>query len=229
MRALSGYLAGFLWALAGCASSANKNTVIFYLDPPPDGDDGCIGVVGFDVTISSGNQTSVSGPLLNASPVLEPTLCQLSRPFSLPNLDLEAPASVTVTGHDGAGTVRVEARGQVDNLHGSGTHLQLMASMTPPPPVLVVSKGPLLGGAPISEVTHLIITTMRQPVTLVDITPGEYFSVEPGAYGVAANLSPIGANDGLELVANVTLNGGTPLRSRITAHWSASGRYYTTQ
>jgi hypothetical protein len=230
MRALSAYLSLSSVLLACSSSSSNKANVIFYVDPPPDGDVGCIGVAGFDVAISSGGRTSPSGPLLNAGgPVLESSACRLSRPFSLPDLDLDAPASVAVTGYDGAGMARVEATGHIDNLHGNPPHLQLRTTTTPPLPVLVVHRGPLLGIAKLSEVTRLEITTMRQPLTLLNITPGDYFSVEPAAYGISANLSPTGADNGVALFALVTINNGSPLRTKLTAMWNASGHYYDAQ
>jgi hypothetical protein len=226
MRALSGYLS-LSWVLLACASSSsNKANVIFYLDPPPDGDVLFPDEIETSKPATPRQPTSPSGALLNAGPVLDSSACHLSRPFSLPELDLESPASVTVTGHDGAGMVRVQATGHIDNLHGNPPHLQLVTTTTPPLPVLIVHRGPLLGGAQLSAVTRLVITTQRRPLTLLDITPGDYFPVEPAAYGISANLSSTGADTGVMLFADATVN-GTSLRNRLTANWN--GRYYEAQ
>src|SRR5258706_15656238 len=146
MRAISAYLSLCSLLLACGTSSKNQTNVIFIVVPPPDGDVGCVGVAGFEVTISSGGRTSPSGPLLNdAGPVRESSACHLRHPFSLTDLDLESPASVTVTGYDGAGMARVQAIGHLDNLHANPPHLQLKSITTPPLPVLIINRNPLLG------------------------------------------------------------------------------------
>jgi hypothetical protein len=222
MRTLLTYVA-VGWTLAACSSSS-KTSMNFYVDPPPDMDFACIGVAGFDVVVASGSRNSPSGPEPNSAPVLDPGACRLTRPFSISDVDVDAPVSVVVTGRDGAGVARVEATAHIDNLHAGPTHLQLKATAAPPLPVLVVYRMPLLGGAKMSDVTRLVVIAMRRSMTLLDIAPGDYFGVEPGAYGIPANLAPDGTDDGMIVFVDVTTGQGVLPRARLTLAWM--GRYY---
>jgi hypothetical protein len=202
----------------------------FYVDPPPIGDTGCIGVAGFDVVVSSGGTNAPSGPLVNTAPVLDASNCHLTRHFTIQDLDIASPATVTVTGYDGAGAPRVEATGHVDNLQSVPPHLQLKSTATPPLPLLIVHRPPLLGSAKLSDVMSLLISTQRRSATLVSVTPGAYFAAEPGAYGVSsANLAPNGADSGLALFADVTTAQGLLPRVKLTANWNMTGGYYEAQ
>jgi hypothetical protein len=239
MRALLAFICVPL-TVFGCASSP-KATLTVYLDPPPrpvddggaqnDGgfpkDFSCIGVAGFDIVVSSGGDNSSSGPLVKDSPVLGPGDCHLTQPFSIHDIDVDSPASVVVTGYDGDGAARVRATGRVDNLHGGATHLQLETTMTPPSPVLVVYRKPLLtNGAQLADVTSLSVRTVRMPVRLISVTPGAYFSAEPGAYGIPNSLGRDGTDSGLALTVDVITSTMGPLpTARLTAVWNAAGYY----
>jgi len=214
--------------MVSCASKSETN-LIFHVDPPPDADVACIGVVGFDVSVSSGGKTSMSGPLLSASgPVLDREHCRLPQPFSVQSADMNGPALVVITGHDGAGIARVQGSAQVDNLLGAAVHVQLKTVMSPPSPVLVINRSVLLSQTALSDVAHLKITTMRMMASLIDVTPGDYFSVEPAAYGVP-NLMAGPADDGLALFGDVTTTKGVNLaRTRLTAKWMPGGYYVAT-
>jgi hypothetical protein len=227
MRRLAGLLT-VCSGLLGCGSSSKTN-VIFYVDPPAMGDMGCIGVAGFDVVVSSGGSNAPSGPIVNTAPVLDASNCHLTRHFTIQDLDIASPATVTVTGYDGAGVPRVEATGRVDSLQGVPPHLQLKSTATPPLPLLVVHRPPLLGTAKLSDVMSLLISTQRRTATLVSVTPGPYFAAEPGAYGVSANLAPGGADSGLALFADVTTAQGLLPRAKLTANWNMIGGYYEAQ
>ena len=214
-------------ALVGCGS-ASKTNLTFYVDAPPDGDVSCIGVAGFDVAVTAGSQISRSGPLLNATPVLDLPACRLTHPFSMQDVDIDSPASVVVTGRDGAGSTRVQGKADVASLRAGAAHVQLRTTATPPWPVLVVHWPLLLGGSSRSDVTRLVIMLMGGgKQTLVNVGPGDYFSVEPGAYGVPANLAPDGVDDGQAIVADVTTTtqGQLP-RTRLNVVWNVAGRYY---
>src|SRR5258706_2021452 len=214
-------------ALTCCGGKTEPTDLVFHIDAPMAGDPGCIGVVGFDVSISSGGRTLKSGPLLGAGPILDEASCHLSRPFSLQNADLNGPASVMVSGHDGAGIVRVEGMGSVPKLVDGAMHIQLRTSAPPPSPVLVLNRSNvLMNKVPLSAVTLLVITTMRRPEPLVTVTPGDYFSVEPAAYGVA-NLAAGGTDNNLALFADVTTTGAVTVpRAKLTAVWNKVGGYY---
>jgi len=215
-------------ALVACGSTSKTN-LTFYVDAPPDVS--CIGVAGFDVAVTAGTETSRSGPLLNETPVLELSACHLTHPFSMQDVDIDSPASVVVTGHDGAGSTRVQGTADVQSLRAGAARVQLRTTATPPWPVLVVHWPTVLSGSRRSDVSRLVIMLMgggRQ--TLVDVGPGDYFSVEPGAYGVPANLAPDGVDDGQAIFVDVTTTTqGLLPRTRLNAVWNAAGRYYETK
>ncbi len=211
-----------LAAMTCCAGKTETTDLIFYIDPPDDS--GCIGVVGFDVSITSGARTSSSGPLLGSRPILATLDCHLAHPFSLENADLNGSASVTVSGHDGAGVVRVEGTGNVPKLVAGAIHIQLKTSPLPPSPVLVINRSSVLGTKP-SDMGQLKITTTMRMETLVTVTPGDYFSVDPAAYGVPTGLAPGGGNTGLALFADVTTVQNTMVRTKLIASWNQAGYY----
>jgi hypothetical protein len=225
MRLASGLL-GAAALLSSCGGTP-KSTLVFHVDPPPEGDVGCIGVAGFDVTVKTTGRNAGSGPVPNASPVLDPASCHLTQPFTIEDVDLESPASVVVTGHDGAGVTRVQASGRVDNLHAQPMHLQLTTTATPPTPVLVVNRKQLLGAQPLSDLTQMTVSTAKGPrLNLVTVTPGDYFLVEPAAYGVPSNLAPGGADTGVEISADLTTTTqGLLPRVKLTAVWNPNGYY----
>jgi hypothetical protein len=217
-------------ALLSCGGSTQKSNLVFYVDPPGDGDVGCIGVAGFEVDVTAAGKSSPSGPLPNNAPVLDADSCHLSKPFSIQDLDVESPASVVVTGHDGAGIARVQATGHVDNLRAGSARLQLKTTPTPPLPVLVVYRAPLLNGAAISDITRLAVTAMGGgSPTLVDVGPGAYSSVEPAPYGVSSSgLAAGGADSGKVIFIDVTTTQGVQPRARRNAVWNTNG-YYVAQ
>jgi len=251
MRALLGCMCMSL-SVFGCASSP-KTTLIFYLDPPRElvndggspndggapSDFSCIGVAGFDIVVTSGSGDSRSGPLLKDTPVLDPKDCHLTQPFSIHDIDVDSPASVVVTGYDGARTPLVQATGRVDNLHGGATHLQLETLATPLSPVLVVNRQPLLpAGAQLADVTSLTVRAVRMSMMLLNVAAGPYFGVEPGAYAVQMNLGPDGTDDMLALTVDFTIPNMAVRQARLTAHWipivippatTPSGGYYKAQ
>jgi len=209
-------------ALAACGS-ASKTNVTFYVDPPPDTDVACIGVAGFEATITSGTRNAPSGAVLNGAPVLIPADCHLSHPFSVDDIDPDSPATVTVAGYDGADNLRVQGSTRIDNLHGGPAHVKL-ASAAPPLPILVVHR---TGMANLSDVTRVDVRTQRMSLPIVSVVPNPYFAVEPGAYAVSSNLAPNGTDDGLAITIDITTAQGALPRVRATARWM--GTYYVAQ
>jgi hypothetical protein len=217
--------------LAAFSCSARKEHVdlTLHLDPPPDTDatvpdTSCFGVVGFEVTITSNGNVTSSGPVLNSGAVVSLDQCALSRPATAPNLDPDVPAIVTVSGHDGAGDVRVRVSTTFTSFTGGSQRLALAPSGTHPP-VLVLDKTTLLGslGNPSDIVTIEVVTTMR-PVTWITVNKtgaGAYFDVDPTAFGIdSTHLSPDGATNGTMLDVIFTMSNGTVLpRKRITLMW----------
>jgi hypothetical protein len=214
-------------ALVSCGASSEKANLVFHVDAPMAGDVGCIGVAGFEVEVTSEGKSSPSGPLPNEAPVLDNGSCRLSKPFSIQGVDIDAPASVVVTGRDGAGLVRVEATGRVDNLRAAATNLQLKATPSPPLPVLVVYRTTLTGAA-VGDIGHLTVTPMGgSRAALVDVGPGAYSMVEPAPYGVpGTNLRSDGSDDGLTVFVDATTKQGMMLpRARRNLSWNKNGYY----
>jgi hypothetical protein len=212
-------------ALLACGSSPKTN-LIFQVDAPPMEDDGCIGVAGFEVAVTAAGRNAASGPVPNQGTVLTRTSCHLSQSFTIQDVDVDSPASVVVTGSDGAGAGRVEASGRVDNLHGNALHLQLKSTSTPPSTLLVVNRTNLLAGqAQLSAVTKMTILKVKGNATIITVIPGPYFLVEPGAYGVGTSLLPLGGDAPIELAVDMSTAQGTLTRMKFVAMWNPNGYY----
>jgi hypothetical protein len=217
-------------ALAACGS-ASKSSVTFYVDPPPDTDFACIGVAGFQATVTSGTKSAPSGPVLNGAPVLLNAECRLNRPFTVDEIDPDISATVTVEGYDGANNLRVRGSARIDNLHGGPAHVQLASTAAPPlAPILVVHRTPFLGTTPptpLSDVTSVTVISMRMSQVLASVVPNPYFSVEPGAYAIPAHLAANGSDDGLVLFIDMATATVALPRGRATARWK--GTYYAAE
>jgi hypothetical protein len=212
-----------LWAIAACGAKPSVNAT-FYVDPPPDGDDSCIGVAGFEVVVSSTKGESKSA-LVNAMPVLDPKNCAVARPFTFEDLDIEGPVTVTITGYDGAGVPRVRAANTMKNLHEAPARLALQATTSPLAPVLVVPRSQYLQGMRLSDLESMVVSFQMQSVPILSVDPkraGPYFDVEPGAYTVA-DLAPEGRDAMRALTIDFYFQ-MQPRKVRFSATWT--GRYY---
>jgi len=225
-------LPGACLLLLACGQGQPANLTI-YLDPPltPDGgaDLSCIGVVGFEITISSKGVNASSGPVTNLAPVLDRDRCKLDKPIQVPSLDPEASAIVTVTGYDSGRGERVRGSMNVNDLRGGPVHLALAPNGTPPP-VMVIDKSQLLG-VDASDVTALeVSTTMMKPTSWFakDVgMAGLYFRVDPSAFGYGG-LTYDGVNAGTSLDITFTLSdGGMAIRKRVILNWMNA--YYQAQ
>ena len=123
---------------------------------------------------------------------------------------------------------RVQSTRTVSNLMGGQIHLQMAGVSMPPAPVLVVHRAQLLGGAQLSDLSRMVVTTVKMALVLIDVSrvsAGGYFDVEPGSYAVPSNLGADGIDDGLEIHTDLTTASALPT-AKLTAVWNASGRYY---
>jgi hypothetical protein len=214
---------GFAIFLAAC--SARETEVMIYVDEPSPDASPCIGVVGFEITMTGSSESWTSGPRMNALPVLDGSSCRIARPFSASGVPLDALLTVTVLGYDSAHAARISGTAQVESLSGSPVHITLAAIVGAKPAVLVIDRAPLLGGMSLTDVTRMVVATQTRPQTLLDVSVsdvGAYFSaVDPGAFGVDA------VPDTLLTVDFTFVQGGSVPRVRLTA--TQNGAYWQTQ
>jgi hypothetical protein len=215
-------LAGLSACLVIACGSSSEVNATFYLDPPKD--DRCIGVAGFDILVTATGQASQPAQLPQAAPILSANACKMTHPFTIGDLDIDTPVTVTITGLDGARTPRVTATKTIDSLHDSPAHLVLETVNSPPLPVLVIHRTLLLQGAPLSSLQSVSVSTQKKPMgilTAVREPANVYFDVEPGAYGVPADgLAAGGMDEGAALsVTFSTADGKTIKPPRLSAHW----------
>jgi hypothetical protein len=156
------------------------------LQKPPGTDDSCLGIVGFEVTAQATGKAPVTEIILNAAAVQAVDDCKLARPFTMTDLDIEAPVTVTVRGFDGGNQARLSGSTSLDNLHAPTTQIPLLKEGAPPPP-LILDRTTLLGGIPLSEVTSMSIWTAKgQPAELKSVARDKnpFFDVDPGGFGI---------------------------------------------
>jgi hypothetical protein len=217
-------LACLAWC-CGCGGSSTGFSVL--VDPPAAGDaagdTSCIGVVGFEVTINSGTQTFHSGPLLGLGPVLDPTACRIAQPFTVEGLALDQTITVTVVGFDSAHAARVTGTESAPSIGSDPLHVRLASVSGAKPVILVMARAPLLGTTPLSDVTAMVVSTVRNPREIVTVNaPDAYFyGVEPGAFGIDDPPEP-------DLTATFSVSqGNVPPKARLTAaprgaYWEAN-------
>jgi hypothetical protein len=217
------------WAVASIGFSCGGSSTVaatLYVEPVPEPDRSCVGVVGFQVAATSGAREVKSAPLLNPAPVLDAAKCGLSQSFTVEDLDLEAPVQVSVIGFDGAGAARVSGMTLIDKLATGSRHIQLQG-LKSTVPVLVIERARWLQGASLSTLTALTISTAKmQPTPILSVdrsTAGAYFDTEPAAYGVP--LDADGGDDGLAVTMDL-IGSTNPKGIRLSLGWNAGGLYY---
>lgn len=217
-------LVGLAVAGCACACSAPNTDVTVYVDPP-DGD-ACIGVVGFEITMTGPGAQWESGPLFNLAPVLDPAACRIAQPFSVKGIPADAMLTVGVVGYDSGRSARVAGTAPVAGSSGPPVHVPL-AAVAGKPEVLLIDRGPLLGGAALGDVTRMVVITQMKALTVLDLDAtnaslAAYFgATDPGAFGLASLPDT-------SLTVDFTLRQGTaPPRARLLA--TQNGSYWQTQ
>jgi hypothetical protein len=207
--------------LSACGSSSKGPNVTLLLQKPPGTDDSCLGIVGFEVSAQPTGKSPQSDTILSAAAVQTVNDCVLARPFTMGNLDVDSPVSVTVRGYDGAHQARVSGTANIDNLHGGTTMIDLKIEGTPPPP-LILDRATLLGGIPLSEVNSMTVSTAKgQPVDLKTVTRSgapAFFDVDPGGFGIEG----IQNNQDLTISFTFTNAARSLPKQRVVTHLDAS-------
>jgi hypothetical protein len=152
----------------------------------------------------------------------------LTGSYRVGDLDVGAPVTVTVTGYDSDGAARVGGTTTLMKLQTEPSHITLRA-ISPTLPVLVVARNQWLGGAPLSSVTGLVVTTAKMmPMELVSanrMEAGRYFDPEPAAFGVPVGLAADGSDTQLPITVEI-LGLATQIRQKATAVWDPTHLYY---
>jgi hypothetical protein len=191
------------------------------------GDRSCVGVAGFEVTVTTRAGRSESEPLLGEGPVRDPLGCALPSPFTIENLDPGENVTVTVTGYDGTGvTALVRATTSLPNLEGGAVHLRL-AAVPPTAPLLIIHRAAHLEGRPLTTVKSMAVATQMMSSDLLSVhfeEAGKYLYVEPGAYAIPA-LQPGGGSADMPLTITFNPEARTS-KVRLTAAWNSAGLYY---
>jgi hypothetical protein len=198
-------------------------------------DDSCIGVAGFEVTITPAGQHAATRRIVGTAPVLAAEDCRLHEPFSLAGLGLDTPVTVSVIGYDATGTsARVSGRREISSLREGDIRLQLAKAAQSLPTLLVFRRNRFLENVPWDAITSMSITTqMGSKPPLLNVDPRqahEFFLPEPGAFGIPSGLVPGGEATNTALNVDFTAPGYTVKNGRITVGpWTAEGSYYTAE
>jgi hypothetical protein len=212
---------------ASCGDSAKVDGLL-YVDPVPEPDRSCVGVAGFQVFVSSQGRDSASEPLVGPTPIFDTKRCALSGSYTVGDLDVGAPVTVAVTGYDSSGAARVGGTTTLTKLQAEPSHITLHA-ISPTVPLLVVPRSQWLGGAPLSSVTGVVVTTAKMmPLELVSANrteAGRYFDPEPAAFGVPVGLAADGSDTMLPITVEI-LGLATQIRQKATAVWDPTHLYY---
>ncbi|HEX9295421.1 MAG TPA: hypothetical protein VF881_06285 [Polyangiaceae bacterium] len=250
---MTSYLAGlFACVFLFACSPRPKVGLTIYIKPPGsmevdasaavDGDaaiDGgtvaqdfsCIGVVGFEITVSSDGDTSQSFAL-NEDPVLSPERCQLSQPVTIQDLDPEAPATITVAGYDGAHKRLVVGSTTVTNLRGTSATIALGSATAQLIPVVVIDRDPLYvlaGNLSRDEIKSMTLRIKAGGAVLlaVDATASQpFFGVNPAAYAVNNLVADGGSANIAVTVSFVTTTGLATLMTTRTPTLAWRSHYY---
>ncbi len=167
-------------------------------------DDSCIGVAGFEVTISPTGQSSQTRALVGSAPVLAAQDCKLPNSFHLEGLAIDKPITVTITGYDSTGTsARVSGRSEISNLQDGDVRLQLERTAPTLPTLLVFHRNRFLENVPWDAIQSMSIATQMGSKTLLNVDCKQakgFVEAEPGAFGIPTGLEPGGAEKGKALI-----------------------------
>jgi hypothetical protein len=211
-------IAAGLAFLTSC--SPKKPSLTIAVDPPMM-DNSCIGVVAWEVKISSasGSTTSITA---HNGPVLAPEQCRLEAPVSSDEIDLDTNVSVTINGYDSARELLVTGTKGIASIRsGENTRIQL-AKVGTLPTILVLHLDDLLGPITRAEVQKLTIEPFPKrnegPYLEVTLTPAiePYFAAtEPGAFAIRLPPSTPPLLDGDQLTITFNEASSTPLANRL--------------
>jgi hypothetical protein len=206
----------------GCGSEPDASATLI-VDRPAFGDDSCVGVAGFEVTVSATGKAPRTERSVDRVTILDAASCRLPLPVQLADLDIEASVIVTVAGYDGSGIrPRVIGHRTIENLRQGDVRLQLEAVPQLRPQLLVFERGPLLGGTQVKDLETIDISLQQmggEPLlTVTRKDAGVFMNPEPGAYGI--ERLAVGQ------AVNVTLTApGQMIREKMTV--GHNGRYFT--
>jgi hypothetical protein len=186
-------------AAAGCGSSSPS--VSLHVDPP--GDNSCIGVAGFVVTIKPFGRDRVIQSLPNPSPILSREACRLPHAVTAPDVDVDLAIDVTVDGYDSLQRLRVTGSQQIPSLDDPGNrHLVLAAAGDTTAGILVVDRSSALSGQSLADVTDIQISAKSQNcanqnsdiIPKTSVAPAQFFDAGTiGAFAAPADsLAPLG-------------------------------------
>jgi hypothetical protein len=169
-----------------CGSEQGADVTIV-VDPPANGAN-CVGVAGFQVTVSPTGRAPITEKLVDKATILDASSCRLPPGFLLADLEVDAAVTVTVTGYDGSGTkLRVIGSRTIPDLRQGEVHLSLEAAPLLPPQLLVFERAPFLGGAPVKDLQTIEISPQGGGTSLLNVNrddAGIFMNPEPGAYGI---------------------------------------------
>jgi len=200
--------------MASCSSEPESDTVHVRLEAPADGS--CIGVSGFEVEVTVGSGEPVRTTSMRSKPVLASSECDLQIPFSLADVDLDAPVLVVLRGYDGAKHQRVQGLLQIGHLRGAGEQTIVLKSVeTLPLQIIAVDRTSVLEGKSLETVSSFELGRQTGPTFLVDVaSAGPWFRVgEPWAAAVSPPFSPPLAA-GEEIIVKASLDKGAPVSTK---------------
>lgn len=212
--------------LAACSGEPGPNVRLVVEAPL---DDSCIGVAGFEVTISPSGRAPEVRQLVGKAPILAAQDCKLPDSFRLSDLAIDAPITVTVTGYDATGTAaRVTGRSEIASLRGGDARLRLERAAPTLPTLLVFYRNRFLENVPWEAIESMSIATQMGSKTWLNVDCKQakgFFTPEPGAFGIPTGLAPQGADPGTLLTVEFNAPGYSVKNGRITVGtWT--GSYY---
>jgi hypothetical protein len=212
--------------LAACGSERGPNVRLIIEGPS---DDSCIGVAGFEVTVSPTGQSPQTRELVDTAPVLATQDCKLPNSFHLEGLAIDKPITVTVTGYDATGTsARVAGRSEISNLQDGDLRLRLERTAPTLPTLLVFHRNRFLENVPWDAIESMSIATQMGSKTLLNVDCKQakrFFEPEPGAFGIPTGLVPGGADIDTALIVQFFAPDYPVKDGRITIRAWVDGHY----
>jgi hypothetical protein len=203
----------FLLIVLSACSPARPQTTLHVRS-----DHGCVGVVGFSVTIAGTDPAE--RVQMRTMPVLSEDACTLDQSITVPDVGVDTPLSVTIAGYDSQRFERVFGTADVGTLDAPGQTTILLASRWDPvKQVLLVHRAQDLGIASLGDVTDMVIKTPPNATLLLlsvtDQVRAFFVATEPGAFTIDP-LVPL--QDLQDVTVTVTTTGGSLPPVKLIAH-----------